>query len=154
MHAEEKPLLILSTQIGSAIGRGHVNLLVVKGSDFRPLFGADSVERQGILRWERAVKCGTTASILAVRLNAFYTLQGALAAIAPNDTVAAKFNRHVRRHRRHEHVCRLLASRLVPVRFCTGHAPHLVGRSCRGQGQHKRGRGWGEVPDAVHRTLG
>ena len=91
--------MVLSTQIGSAIGRGDVNLLVLKGSDFRPLFGYGSVERGGIYLWERAVKCGTTAAILAVRLNASYTLGEALEAMPPT------LPRHVRRHRRRGHMC-------------------------------------------------
>jgi hypothetical protein len=85
--------VVISTQIGRAVGRGDVNLLVAKGSDFRPLFLPGSDERQGILLWERAVQHGT-AGLLAVRLNRFYKLGEALEAITPNDHI----NRHVRRH--------------------------------------------------------
>ena len=147
--------MIVSTQIGSAIGRGDVNLLVVKGSDFRPQFGASSVERRGIIRWERAVKRGTAAGILAVKLNKYYTLQEALDAIAPNHKIAAKEGRlrHVRRPPSSLTRVLLRASRLVLVRR-TGHAPRLLGCPRLGFGRHQCRLGWCHLPRALYRTVG
>ena len=88
--------MVVSTQIGRAIGRGDVNLLIAKGSDFRPLFQPGSDERRGIQKWERAVQHGTDG-LLAVRLNEFYKLGEALEDFPPSDHI----NRHVCHHRRH-----------------------------------------------------
>ena len=85
--------MVVSTEIGRAIGGGGggMDLLLAKGIDFRPLFAANSEERQGIRKWERAM-LGGTASLLAVKLNSFYTLREAIQAIAPNEHM----KRHVR----------------------------------------------------------